>query len=100
MRTLRASINTAMRIDETIGGNPVAALSVPSTKRREVAARDLEAWWRDVEELTPVRRDLHIAMMMSGPRRSSLLQVRRRSEERLDGKEGVSQCRSGWSPCH
>src|SRR3546814_8393328 len=77
MRTLRASINTAMRIDETIGGNPVAALRVPSTKRREVAALDLEAWWRDVEELTPVRRDLHIAMMLSGARRSSLLHVRR-----------------------
>src|SRR3546814_446438 len=77
MRTLRASINTAMRIDETIGGNPVAALRVPSTKRREVAALDLEAWWRDVEELTPVRRDLHIATMLSGARRSSLLQVRR-----------------------
>src|SRR3546814_8740757 len=42
-----------------------------------VAALDLEAWWRDVEELTPVRRDLHIAMMLSGARRSSLLQVRR-----------------------
>src|SRR3546814_14485753 len=66
MRTLRASINTAMRIDETIGGNPVAALRVPSTKRREVAALDLEAWWRDVEEITQLRRDLHIAMMLSG----------------------------------
>src|SRR3546814_6684321 len=77
MRTLLASINTAMRIDETIGGNPVAALRVPSTKRREVAALDIEAWWRDVEEITPVRRDLHIAMMLSGARRSSLLQVRR-----------------------
>src|SRR3546814_5985727 len=87
MRTLRASINTAMRIDETIGGNPVAALRVPSTKRREVAALDLEAWWRDEEELTPVRHDLHIARMLSGACRSSLLQVRRddvdldRSEE-------------------
>src|SRR3546814_3255449 len=40
MRTLRAAINTAMRLDETIGGNPVAALRVPSTKRRQVDALD------------------------------------------------------------
>jgi integrase len=86
MRTLRASINTAMRIDETIGGNPVAALRVPSTKRREVDALDLKAWWPDVEELTPIRRDLHIAMMLTGARRSSLLQVRR---EDVDLDRGV-----------
>lgn len=77
MRTLRAAINTAMRLDETIGGNPVAALRVPSTKRRQVAALDLDGWWKDVEELAPIRRDLHIAMMLTGARRSSLLQVRR-----------------------
>jgi integrase len=77
MRTLRATINTAMRIDETIGGNPVAALRVPSPKRREVNALDLTAWWPEVEKLTPIRRDLHVAMMSTGARRSSLLQVRR-----------------------
>ncbi|WP_294217969.1 tyrosine-type recombinase/integrase [uncultured Sphingomonas sp.] len=77
MRTLRAAINTAMRMDETIGGNPVAALRVPSSRRREVAALDLTAWWEEVEKLTPIRRDLHIAMMLTGARRSSLLQVRR-----------------------
>lgn len=77
MRTLRAAINTAMRMDETIGSNPVAALRVPSPKRREVDALDLAAWWAEVEKLTPIRRDLHVAMMMTGARRSSLLQVRR-----------------------
>lgn len=77
MRTLRASINTAMRIDETIGGNPVAALRVPSPKRREVDMLNLKEWWGDVEKLTPIRRDLHIAMMLTGARRSSLLQVKR-----------------------
>ena len=77
MRTLRAAINTAMRLDETIGGNPVAALRVPSPKRREVAALDLGAWWKEVAKLTPIRRDLHIAMMMTGARRSSIVQVKR-----------------------
>jgi integrase len=77
MRTLRASINTAMRMDETIGGNPVAALRVPSPKRREVDELDLEAWWTEVQKLTPIRRDLHIATLLTGARRSSILQVRR-----------------------
>jgi integrase len=77
MRTLRAAINTAMRLDETIEGNPVAALRVPVPKRREVDVLDLKAWWVDVESLSPIRRDLHIAMMLTGARRSSLLQVRR-----------------------
>lgn len=86
MRTLRAVINTAMRIDETIGGNPVAALRVPTPKRREVDVLDLKAWWEDVEKLTPIRRDLHITMMLTGARRSSLLQVRR---DDVDLEKGV-----------
>jgi len=77
MRTLRAVINTAMRIDETLAGNPVAALHVPSTKRRKVAPLDLGRWWIEVGELTPTRRDLHVAMLLTGARRSSILQVKR-----------------------
>lgn len=77
MRTLRAAINTAMRLDETIGGNPVSALRIPVPKRREVDVLDLKAWWSDVEKLPANRRDLHIAMMLTGARRSSLLKVRR-----------------------
>lgn len=77
MRTLRAVVNTAMRIDETLGSNPVAALHVPSPKRRKVAPLDLTDWWAKVEKLSPVRRDLHIAMLLTGARRSSLVQVKR-----------------------
>lgn len=77
MRTLRAVVNTAMRIDETLEGNPVAALHVPTTKRRRVAPLDLAEWWLRVVKLTPARRDLHLAMMLTGARRSSILQVRR-----------------------
>lgn len=86
MRTLRAAVNTAMRLDETIGGNPVAALRVPVPKRREVNVLDLKAWWADVEMLSPIRRDVHIAMMLTGARRSSLLQVRR---EDVDVDRGI-----------
>ena len=86
MRTLRAVVNTAMRIDETLGSNPVAALHVPSPKRRKVAPLDLAEWWAKVERLSPVRRDLHVAMLLTGARRSSLVQVRR---EDVDPARGV-----------
>lgn len=77
MRTLRAVVNTAMRIDETLTGNPVAALYVPSNKRRKVAPLDIPGWWERVMELRPQRRDLHVAMLLTGARRSSILQVKR-----------------------
>jgi integrase len=77
MRTLRAVINTAMRMDETITANPVSALRIPNPKRREVDDLDLAAWWQASESLSPIRRDLHRAMLLTGARRSSILQVRR-----------------------
>ncbi|MDT3684750.1 MAG: integrase [Pseudorhodoplanes sp.] len=77
MRTLRALINTAMRMDETLTANPVRALRIPMPKRREVEPIDLAAWWTETEKLTPQRRDLHRAFLLTGARRSSLLQVRR-----------------------
>lgn len=77
MRTLRAVINTAMRMDETIVSNPVVAIRIPVPKRREVDGLDLEAWWALTDELPPIRRDVHRAMLLTGARRSSILQVRR-----------------------
>ena len=77
MRTLRAVVNTAMRIDETLTGNPVAALYVPSNKRRKVAPLDIAGWWDRVMDLKPQRRDLHVAMLLTGARRSSVLQIKR-----------------------
>ena len=66
MRTLRAVINTAMRMDETIVSNPVVAIRIPVPKRREVDGLDLEAWWALTEELPPIRRDVHRAMLLTG----------------------------------
>ena len=86
MRTLRAVINTAMRIDESLEGNPVAALRVPTTRRRKAAPLDLREWWGKVMKLTPARRDLHVAMLLTGARRSSILNVRR---EDVDAEGGV-----------
>lgn len=86
MRTLRAVINTAMRLDETITANPVAAIRLPTPKRRQVDAIDLAAWWEVTEMLSPIRRDLHRTFMLSGARRASLLQVRR---DDVDFERGV-----------
>lgn len=85
MRTLRAVINTAMRIDESLDGNPVAALRVPTTRRRKVAPLDLGEWWGRVMRLSPARRDLHVAMLLTGARRSSILNVRREDVDLAGG---------------
>ncbi|MFZ2468947.1 MAG: integrase arm-type DNA-binding domain-containing protein [Parvibaculum sedimenti] len=86
MRTLRAVINTAMRMDETIASNPVCALRIPVPQRREVDGLDLASWWILTEELPPIRRDVHRAMLLTGARRSSILRVRR---DDVDFEKGV-----------
>lgn len=77
LRTLRAVINTARRIDETIGANPVDAVRVPVPPRREVDELDLHDFWKKTEKLTPVMRDLQRAFLLTGARRSSMLNVMR-----------------------
>lgn len=77
LRTLRAVINTARRIDETIGENPVDAVRVPTPPRREVDELDLPGFWRTTARLSPVMRDLQRALLLTGARRLSMLLVRR-----------------------
>lgn len=59
MRVLRALVNTARRIDETIGANPCDALRIPTPPKRQVEMLDIEAWWQETDLLSPIRRDLH-----------------------------------------
>lgn len=77
MRVLRALINTAMRIDESIKANPCEALRLPATARRHVAMLDIPSWWLETEKLSPIRRDLNRTMMLTGARRTSILNVKR-----------------------
>lgn len=77
MRTVRALINTARRHDETIGANPVDALRVPATPKREVGELSLSAFWETTEAMSPLMRDLQRAFLLTGARRTSLLNVRR-----------------------
>jgi integrase len=77
MRTLRAIINTAMRIDETIISNPMIAVRIPVPKPRQVAEINYLKWWELCEDLSPVRRDLHRTMMLTGARKSTLTLLER-----------------------
>ena len=77
MRSLRALVNTAMRMDETIDRNPVEAIRVPQTKRRRVDELDLKDFWRRSGELSAQMRDIARAFLLTGARRSTLLKIRR-----------------------
>lgn len=90
MRTLRAVINTAMRIDETIVSNPVVAVRIPVPKPRQVEEIDYADWWMRSALLSPVRRDLNRTMIFTGARKTTLLLLERRD---VDLKKGVIRFR-------
>ena len=90
MRVLRALINTAMRIDETISANPCSALRIAAPPTRQVEMLDIVDWWAATEKLLPMRRDLHRAMLLTGARRTSILTVRRADVD-LDRKVLIFQ---------
>lgn len=77
MRTLRALVNEAKRLDDTIKVNPVEAIRIPQGNRRQVPQLDLAEWWKSVQSLPPIRRDLHIFFLFSGLRRRSALTIKR-----------------------
>jgi integrase len=85
MRSLRAVINTARRIDETLGSNPVEAVRFPAPKPRKVAPLDLPDWWRKTEALNPVRRDLYRTMLLTGARKTSILTLECRDVDTTNG---------------
>ncbi|MEO0823797.1 MAG: tyrosine-type recombinase/integrase [Pseudomonadota bacterium] len=86
MRSLRALVNTAMRLDETIERNPVEAVRVPQPKRRRVGALDVGEFWLRTGDMAPCARDLARTFLLTGARRSTLLAIRR---EDVDLERGV-----------
>jgi integrase len=86
MRSLRALVNTAMRLDETIERNPVEAVRVPQPKRRRVGELDVGEFWLRTGDMAPCARDLARTFLLTGARRSTLLAIRR---EDVDLKRGV-----------
>jgi integrase len=86
MRTVRALVNTAKRHDETITVNPVDAIRVPATPKRKVDELDLAGFWATTEAMSGVMRDLQRAFLLTGARRTSLLNVRHAD---FDAEQGV-----------
>jgi hypothetical protein len=49
MRVLRALVNTARRVDETIGSNPCSSLRIPAPPKRHVEMLDIARWWIETD---------------------------------------------------
>ena len=86
MRTVRALVNTARRHDETITANPVDAIRVPATPKRQVGELDVASFWAVTGFMSPMMRDMQRAFLLTGARRTSLLTVRRID---FDAERGV-----------
>ena len=66
--------------------NPVDAIRVPATPKRKVDELDLAGFWATTEAMSGVMRDLQRAFLLTGARRTSLLNVRRAD---FDAERGV-----------
>ncbi len=81
LRVLRLTMTHAMRLDETIKENPVRFVVVPATKKREVEPADLSEFAERVVELPLMHRALWTTALLTGARRTSLLEMRREDVE-------------------
>ncbi|MEJ0010183.1 MAG: tyrosine-type recombinase/integrase [Alphaproteobacteria bacterium] len=95
MRTLRALINEAKRLDDSITANPVEVLRIPQNNRRQVDNLDLGAWWQSAQAISPMRRDLHIFFLFTGLRKTSTLTIRRRDVDLEKAVIAVQHMKSG-----
>ncbi|RJT31974.1 DUF4102 domain-containing protein [Mesorhizobium waimense] len=80
MRTLRAVYNHARKVARTLpADNPVSAIDWNAEHRRNTALglSDLEAWFTQLAALkNPVRRELHLFMLLSGHRPEAIRKAR------------------------
>ena len=77
-RVLRAVYNRGLREHPDLPANPTANVDYHGLRRRkvDVEAERLRAWGKAVLGLHPVRRDLHLFMMLTGMRRTSACEAR------------------------
>jgi len=77
-RVLRAVYNRGLREHPDLPGNPTANVDFHGTKRRKVeaGADRLDTWGASVLGLQPVRRDLHLFMLLTGMRRTAACEAR------------------------
>ncbi|MER8767087.1 MULTISPECIES: integrase family protein [unclassified Mesorhizobium] len=80
MRTLRAVYNHARKVARTLpADNPVSAIDWNAEHRRNTALglSDLEEWFTQLAALkNPVRRELHLFMLLSGHRPEAIRKAR------------------------
>lgn len=76
-RIFRALYNRGLREHPDLPPNPTANVDYHGLRRRkvDVEAERLRAWGKAVLGLHPVRRDLHLFMMLTGMRRTSACEV-------------------------
>jgi len=77
-RIFRAVYNRGLREHPELPGNPTANVDYHGLRRRKVDsnADKLNAWGKAVLTLHPVRRDLHLFMILTGMRRTSACEAR------------------------
>jgi integrase len=78
-RTFRAVYGRGLREHPDLPANPTANVDFHGVKKRKVDANEdrLKAWGRAVLELSPVRRDLHLFMILTGMRRTASCEAKR-----------------------
>lgn len=77
-RILRAVYSRGLREHPDLPANPCANVDYHGLRRRKVDANadKLKAWGKAVLTLNPVRRDLHLFMILTGMRRTSACEAR------------------------
>jgi integrase len=77
-RILRAVYNRGLREHPELPANPTANVDFHGQRRRKVdaGAEKLRAWGDAVLRLSPVRRDLHLFMLLTGMRRTATCEAR------------------------
>ena len=77
-RVFRAVYNRGLREHPDLPSNPCGNVDYHGLKRRTVTvdADRMKAWGKAVLTLHPIRRDLHLFMLLTGMRRTSACEVR------------------------
>jgi integrase len=98
-RIFRAVYNRGLREHPDLPANPSANVDYHGLKRRkvDVEVERLKAWGRAVLQLHPVRRDLHLFMILTGMRRTSACEARATDLDLAAGSLHVPKPKGGAS---
>lgn len=96
-RIFRAVYNRGLREHPDLPPNPCGNVDYHGLRRRKVDAPTdrLKAWGKAVLGLHPVRRDLHLFMMMTGMRRTSACEARASDLDLASGRLHVPKPKGG-----